>query len=60
MLDGHHWKQQQQQQNQFHSNRYRWEHAYIILAQLDQEYLIGIEPIIDFRNTSKIIIKVSR
>ena len=60
MLDGHHWKQQQQQQNQFHSNQYRWEHAYIILAQLDQEYLIGIEPIIDFRNTSKIIIKVSR
>ncbi|KAH9521785.1 hypothetical protein DERF_005415 [Dermatophagoides farinae] len=56
MLDGHHWKQQQQ--NQFHSNRYRWEHAYIILAQLDQEYLIGIEPIIDFRNTSKIIIKL--
>ncbi|OTF79139.1 neprilysin-like protein [Euroglyphus maynei] len=49
MLDGRSWNQ----------TDYRWENAYVIDAQLEQEYLIGIEPIIDFRNTSKIIIKLA-
>ncbi|XP_027194172.2 neprilysin-1-like [Dermatophagoides pteronyssinus] len=52
MLDGHQWEHRKS------ANHYRWENAYVELSRLGQQYLIGIEPIIDFRNTSKTIIKL--
>ena len=48
MLDGDDWN----------ASNYHWEDSFIKLSKLNQNYIIGIEPMIDFRNTSKTIIKV--
>ncbi|UXI15551.1 ABC transporter G family member 20-like [Sarcoptes scabiei] len=51
MLDGKKWTKTKE--DSFH-----WERAYVTLVRLSIDYFIKFEKILDFRNTSKIIIKL--